>query len=144
MSLIDDIVKLAGQTASDVLRLPGQMAGLLEDRLKQHPQEVFAALREVRPVFLHEDLAIVTHYPDVVEVLSHDAEFSVSGYAGPMGEITGEFILGLDQGPGYERAVSLLRLAFRQDDVPAVVALATQAARDCLAAAAGGTRKGAS
>jgi len=135
MSLVDDFVKLAGQTTGDVLRLGGQLAGLLEDRLKQHPQQVFALLREVRPVFVHGDLAIVTRYPDVVEVLTHDAEFSVVGYAAPMREITGDFILGLDQGPDYERAVSLLRLAFRQDDVPTLAALATTAAADCTAGA---------
>jgi cytochrome P450 len=135
MTLIEDMVKLAAQTAQDGRRLTGQLLGLLQQRLQQHPQEVFALLREVRPVYVHGGMAVVTRYPDVMEVLTHDTEFSVEGYAGPMREITGDFILGLDPGPDYERAVSLLRLAFRQTDVAAITALATQAASDCVTAA---------
>lgn len=135
MSLIGDMVKLAGQTGQDGFRLTGQLLGLLALRLQQHPQEVFTLLRDVRPVYVHRGMAIVTRYADVVEVLTHDAEFSVEGYAGPMREITGDFILGLDQGAGYERAVSLLRLAFRQGDVAALAELATRAAADCIEAA---------
>src|SRR2546423_2529183 len=132
MTLIEDIVKLAGETTQDGIRLTGQLLGLLGQRLQQHPQEVFALLREVRPVYIQGGMAVVTRYPDVVEVLTHDAEFSVVGYTEPMRQITGDFILGLDQGPEYERAVSLLRLAFRQADVAAISTIATQAADECV------------
>ena len=137
MGLITDAVGLARDSTGDTFRLPGQLLGLLQVRLAREPQPVFALLREVRPVFVRDGMAIVTRFPDVVEVLSHDAEFSVAGYDDPMREVTGDFILGLDQGPEYERAVSLLRLAFRQSDVPAVADIAGEAAARCVSEAAG-------
>jgi cytochrome P450 len=133
MTIVTDTLKLAGQTFVDTQRLTGQLLYLLQTRLSQHPQEIFALLREVRPVYIHAGTAVVTRYDDVVEVLSHDTEFSVVGYAAPMQEITGDFILGLDQGPDYERSVSLLRLAFRQGDVPDVGEVAARAAAECIA-----------
>jgi cytochrome P450 len=135
MTLFDDVVKLAEDTAHDGQRLAGKLLELLQQRLAQDPRELFALLREVRPVFVFGGMAVVTRYPDVVEVLTHDTEFSVQAYAGPMRDITGDFILGLDQGPQYERDVSLLRLAFRQTDHPVIADLATQAASDCIAPA---------
>jgi cytochrome P450 len=134
-NLVADVLKLGGQTLTDAPRLTRQLLYLRRARLAQDPQEFFALLREVRPVFVRAGMAVVTRYPDVVEVLTHDADFSVEGYAGPMNDITGDFILGLDQGPEYERSVSLLRLAFRRPDVASITELATRAAADCIAAA---------
>ena len=135
MTLFTDIVKLAEETASDGRRLVGQLADLLQARLREHPQTVFALLRNVQPVFVHGGMAVVTRYDDVVEVLTHDSDFSVQTYTGPMRDITGDFILGLDQGPQYERSVSLMRLAFRQSDVVAIADLAEKAAHDCISTA---------
>jgi cytochrome P450 len=135
MALFDELAELTDDVLGDGRRLVSHQLGLLAEKLKQDPRVVFALLREVRPVFVKGDLAVVTRFVDVVEVLTHDAEFSVVGYAEPMREITGDFILGLDQGPHYERDVSLLRLAFRQRDVPAVAELVTRAARGCVASA---------
>jgi cytochrome P450 len=137
MGLISDALGLARDSAGDTLRLPSQLLGQLRLRLARDPQPVFALLREVRPVFVRNGMAVVTRFPDVVEVLSHDVEFSVQGYDVPMREVTGDFILGLDQGPEYERAVSLLRLAFRQTDVPTIAGIASQAADDCVSEVAG-------
>ncbi len=83
-------------------------------------------------MFFKGDVAIVTRFDDVVEVLTHDAEFSVASYAEPMREITGDFILGMDQGPQYERDSSLLRLAFRQGDIDVVESLVDRAARSSV------------
>lgn len=136
MSLFSDLAELTEDVVGDGRRAISQQLGLLTERLTQHPQVVFALLREVRPVFIKGDLAIVTRFDDVVEILTHDDEFSVVGYSGPMREITGDFILGLDPGPHYERDVSLLRLAFRQSDVPEIRELAARTAAECLATAA--------
>jgi cytochrome P450 len=134
-NIVADALKLGGQILTDSPRLTRQILDLRRARLREDPQEFFALLREVRPVFVRAGMAVVTRYPDVVEVLTHDSDFSVEGYAGPMNEITGDFILGLDQGPEYERSVSLLRLAFRQPDVASIADLAAGTAADCTAAA---------
>ncbi len=132
MSLFTDLAELTEDVIGDGRRLVSHQLSLLDAKLRQDPRVVFALLREVRPVFFKGDVAVVTRYDDVVEVLAHDAEFSVQGYAGPMREITGDFILGLDQGPHYERDVSLLRLAFRQSDVATVAGVVDRAAERCL------------
>jgi cytochrome P450 len=123
MSLLDDLVQLAGQSVGDTVRYAAGATALIQDRLQQHPAKVFAVLRDVRPVFVHDGMAVVTRFPDVVEVLTHDREFTVDAYTEPMNEITGDFILGLNDGPHYERDVSLLRLAFRQADVTGITDL---------------------
>ncbi|WP_261556953.1 cytochrome P450 [Frankia tisae] len=130
MSLLDDLVRLAGQSVGDTLRFAERATALIQDRVQQHPEEVFGVLRDVRPVFVHDGMAVVTRFPDVVEVLTHDREFTVDAYTAPMDEITGDFILGLNDGPHYERDVSLLRLAFRQSDLPGITELVdSEAAR---------------
>ncbi len=123
MSLLQDLVRLAGQSVGDTLRFAERTAALVKDRIQQHPEKVLGALRDVRPVFVHDGMAIVTRFPDVVEVLTHDREFTIDAYTAPMEEITGDFILGLNAGPHYERDVSLLRLAFRQSDLPRITEL---------------------
>jgi cytochrome P450 len=134
MSLVNDVVKLAEDTASDGRRLVGQVVEMLQARLREHPQTAFTVLRTIQPVFVHGGMAVVTRFDDVVEVLEHDAEFSVEKYTQPMRDITGDFILGLDQGAEYERQSSLLRLAFRQSDVEAIGDIADKAAHDCIMA----------
>jgi cytochrome P450 len=135
MSLLDDLVNLAKQVGDDAKRFVGQATTLFQDQLQQHPREVYHLLRVVRPVFVNQGVAFVTRYPDVVEVLTHDREFSVSEYAPPMERITGDFILGLNQGPQRERDISLLHLAFRQDDVPTVAALVRSTVDELVAQA---------
>lgn len=132
MSLFTELAELTDEVLGDGRRMVSQQLSLLTNRLKQDPRIVFALLREVRPVFIKGDLAVVTRFDDVLEVLTHDTEFSVQGYAGPMREITGDFILGLDQGPEYEHDVSLLRLAFRQGDVGAIDDLVRRTAQECV------------
>lgn len=132
MTLLDDLEGLGKDLAGDTADFIPQAVALIEHRIQQHPQKVFALLRVARPVLLVKGVAIVTRFRDVVEVLRADPDFSVSGYAPPMRAITGDFILGLDNGPDYERDISLLRLVFRQADVPAVKALVTRAAEDLV------------
>ena len=128
MSLIADAVDLARRSATDTTRAAMRLPRLVTESTLSHPDNLFAVLRTVRPIFTFKDMAIVTRYDDVLEVLTRDEDFGVDAYAGPMKKITGDFILGLNQGPQYERDVSLLRLAFRQDDVPRIKEIATNVA----------------
>jgi cytochrome P450 len=116
MLVMDTLTHLAAEVGEDAKRF-------VQEQIARHPNEVNAVLRAVRPVFVHDGVAFVTRFDDVVEVLTHDQEFVITEYVEPMRRITGDFILGLNQGPRYERDASLLRLAFRQSDVPAVADL---------------------
>src|SRR4051794_30910751 len=53
-----------------------------------HPDRTFALLRCLQPILVTEDLAIVTRYDDVKEVLSRPEAFRVT-YAPKMAAITG-------------------------------------------------------
>lgn len=128
MQLVDDLVTLVRQSVGDTARFVSHSVELAALKAKEDPEDIFAALRTIRPVFLVNGVAIVTRFDDVVEVLSRDADFSIEAYVSPMKAITGDFILGLNQGPAYERDVSLLRLAFRQRDVPGISQLVHKAA----------------
>ena len=133
MPVLNDLVTLGRQTLGDTRRLVRHSRDLITLRAVRHPEDLFAALRAVRPVFVLRGMAIVTRFDDVVEVLARDADFTVDGYAAPMRAITGDFILGLDQGPHYERDASLLRLAFRQSDVGRLGPLLRSAADAAMA-----------
>ncbi len=59
---------------------------------------------------------LVTRHADVVEVLERDAEFSLAELNGPrMRRWNGEFVLGMDGGPTYERECGALRRAAPAD-----------------------------
>ncbi|MCM2387203.1 cytochrome P450 [Streptomyces albipurpureus] len=127
-SLLDEFKQITRAVGNDAHRFTEQVTILFQDLLLAHPQKAFQALRVVKPVLVYRDAAIVTRFHDVVEVLTHDREFTVDMYGPPMQKITGDFILGLNQGPAYERGSSLLRLAFRQSDAPRVADLAAETA----------------
>jgi cytochrome P450 len=79
----------------------------------------------------------VTRYHDVAEVLGHDEAFSVQPYREKMVRLAGDFILGTDDSPQYERDISILRLAAPRSDVPALAGFVDETA-DALVADAGG------
>lgn len=135
MLLLDELIQLSEQFVDDAKRFTGQATALLQRQIQQHPREANAVMRAVRPVWVSNGVAFVTRFDDVVEVLTHDREFAITEYVRPMERITGEFVLGLNQGPEYERAISLLRLAFRQSDVPVVADLVRRTADELVAAA---------
>src|SRR3954468_13680891 len=109
MSLIDELEQLGDRVADDAHERFKAAAALVEKHAIEHPQPVFAALRTVKPVLLAHGLAIVTRYPDVVEVLDHDEAFSVEPYRAKMERVAGDFILGTDDEARYERDISILR-----------------------------------
>jgi cytochrome P450 len=140
MTLLDQLQDLGHELADDARDFVPRAVALIEEQVQQHPQVVFALLRVAKPILRVKGVAIVTRYRDVVDVLRDDDSFSVSGYAPPMRSIAGDFILGLDQGPEYERHVSLLRLAFRQTDVPDIAALVAETATELVDGRAGSGR----
>jgi cytochrome P450 len=105
-----------GVSAGRVLR-----AG--ENFVLSHPQlsrRALGLLRCLTPCLRVGDVAIVTRYADVVEVLSRDPDFTIGLYSPKMEALAGRFILGLPQGPQYEHDVSVLRLVVAQADMPRI------------------------
>ena len=130
MTFLDELDDLAEDTFRGAVKL-------LEDRAREDPRRLFKLLRTVKPVVVRNELAIVTQYDDVREVLTRDETFSVEPYRGKMQDLAGDFILGTDDSPAYERDVSILRLAAPRSDVPALAAFVTETA-DALVDDAGG------
>jgi cytochrome P450 len=108
----------------------------LEKHIREHPEPVFALLREVKPILVTRGFAVVTRFEDVLEILDHPVEFNVP-YAPKMKAITGDFILGLDNNPQYEHDVSALRLAVKREDLDRVAHIVTGVATQIVGAAAG-------
>ena len=137
MSFLDELDELADQVTDDAQELRNRAVKLLESHAREHPERLFKLLRTVKPVLLKNNLAIVTRYHDVVEVLGHDEAFSVQPYREKMMRLAGDFILGTDDSPQYERDISILRLAAPRSDVPALAGFVKETA-EALVAGAGG------
>jgi cytochrome P450 len=122
---LDDLAERIGDHAEEVFK---ETVKRLEEHAREHPEPLFRLLRTVKPVLLRNGLAIVTQYDDVREVLTRDEAFSVEPYRGKMRDLAGDFILGTDDSPAYERDVSILRLAAPRSDVPALAGFVTDTA----------------
>lgn len=103
--------------------------------LSDHTRPLFAVLRAVRPLIATSRFGVVTRAEDVREVLSDYEHFTVPFYDVKMTEISGPFILGLDDTPLYRRDHAALRAAIRPEDVPALGAATLAAARRRVAEA---------
>jgi cytochrome P450 len=133
MTMLGELEQLAGQIGADADRLVSEGRQQLQEHVTDHPQPLFDLLRTVKPVLVVHDIAIVTRYPDVIEVLRNDGTFGVAPYAGKMESLAGDFILGLDDGPEYERDVSILRLAAPRSDVGGLSDFVSQTAAGLVA-----------
>jgi cytochrome P450 len=136
VSFVDDLEELADRFGDDARRRLEEAVRLLEQRAREHPEPLFAFMRRVRPVLLMHGMAIVTQYDDVLEVLNRDEAFSVEPYRLKMSELAGDFILGTDDSPEYERSVSILRLAAPRSDIPRLAAYVGETAEALVAEAA--------
>jgi len=105
--------------------------------LSDHTRPLFAVLRAVRPLIATSGFGVVTRAEDVREVLSDYEHFTVPFYDVKMTEISGPFILGLDDTPLYHHDHAALRAAIRPEDVPALGAATLAAARQRVAKAPG-------
>ena len=131
---LDDLAERVEQEARDTFRAAVK---LLEERAREDPRRLFKLLRTVRPVVVRHGLAIVTQYDDVREVMTRDETFSVEPYRGKMQDLAGDFVLGTDDSPQYERDVSILRLAAPRSDVPGLAGFVEETA-DGIVGDAGG------
>ncbi len=137
MSLRSELERLGRRMGADAERLARDGEHALEEYATAHPQPLFELLRKVRPVLVVHGIAIVTRYADVVAVLRNDEAFGVGPYRAKMEALLGDFILGLDSSPAYERQVSILRLAAPRSDVPGLAAFVAGAAEELVAAGHG-------
>jgi cytochrome P450 len=139
---------VTGDAVADVDRsLAGVEADLTDfvDKLKtsllQNPEPVFAILRRVKPILMVKDVAVVTRFDDVQEVLSRDDVFQVT-YGTKMEIVTGgnNFFLGMQNSPDYERDVAHMRSVMRREDVASILVpfIASTAGHLVAAAASGG------
>ena len=109
--------------ATDTGGSVGRVLRAGENFVLSHPQvsrRALGLLRYCAPFVRVGDVAIVTRYADVVEVLSRDPDFTIGLYSPKMEAIAGRFILGLPQGPEYEHDISVLRLVVAQADMPRI------------------------
>lgn len=90
---------------------------------RQNAEPVFALLRRLDPIVVLKDIAIVTRFEDVQEVLQRDDVFHVP-YAQHFRRLCDgrNFFLGMENTPEYTRDVAIMRLAMRREDIGSVVA----------------------
>jgi cytochrome P450 len=112
--------------------------GGLKQHFTEHPEPVFAILRNIKPILLVKNFALVTRYRDVQEVLARDDVFQVP-YGQKMEIVTGgpNFFLGMPNSPEYERDTSHMRTAMRREDIARIAALVARTAEDLVAASNG-------
>lgn len=113
------------------------------DRIKQHltenPEPLFAVLRDMKPVLVVKNTALVTRFEDVQEVLSRDDVFQIT-YKEKM-EIVGgggNFFLGMQNSPEYERDQSHMRTVVRRQDIPGQIVPFVAGMAESLVAASSG------
>ena len=111
----------------------------LKASLLRNPEPIFKILRRAKPILLVKNLALVTRFQDVTEVLSRDWVFRVT-YGEKMKVITGgdNFILGMEDTPNYTRDLSNMRIAVRRDDLPERVKPFVERTAEAIVAASGG------
>ena len=114
----------------------------LEQHALADPEPVFAVLRRLRPVFLVKNVALVTLYADVQDVLVQDQVFGVP-YGPKMRIVTDgpDFFLGMPNSPAYERDVSHMRSVIRRTDLQNVILPYVSAASEAIVKAANGQLK---
>lgn len=149
-TIADAFVAIGGAMHWAVAEERRAMGGLEHDleglatRLKgwaqqQNPEPVFALLRDLKPVLVHGDFALVTRFDDVAEVLARPDVFDVP-YEAKFEALTEgrNFFLGMRETPAYDRDVSLMRLAVRREDIESRIApLVARTAAQVVARGAG-------
>lgn len=94
----------------------------MNDWLFNRPKEMLDELRSRRPIFqipAHDRLfaiTFVTKYKDVLEVLERNDVFSVRLYEQKMKPPRGPFILGMADGPQYQKELQILQATLPVDE----------------------------
>jgi cytochrome P450 len=147
MSLIENLKgtleKIEASGSSEFAHLEAEVMEML-DRLKQHaldnPEPVFAILRRIKPVLIVKNIAVVTRFDDVQDVLVRDDVFQVT-YGPKMRVVTdgNDFFLGMQNSPNYERDTTNMRSVIRRSDVTGVITpFVANAAKSIVDSAGGG------
>lgn len=93
----------------------------------------FRELREHRPIFVTPGFTLVTRFPDVLEVLSHENIFSVRLNAPRMDPVVdGPFMLARDDTPVNWREKGIMQAVLRPEDLPNVREMAGRIADEAL------------
>ena len=122
----------AGERLGD--RLRRRFAEIIANPRLQRP--IFALLRRCRPVWTFGKNAIVTRYPDVVETLRRDQDFTIAEInAARMDRISGPFILGMDRSADYDREAGAIRGVVKPDDLDRIRQIVRRTARALIDAA---------
>ncbi len=92
---------------------------------KEHPKTILKGLRKVRPVFYlkHKNIAVLTAFDTVRDVLSRDHDFGVT-YGAKMRVLTGgeNFFLGVDDDNQSAYTARLnMDMGFRRDEISSVM-----------------------
>ncbi|HYD70959.1 cytochrome P450 [Azospirillum sp.] len=111
-----------------------QKAKLLFYWVQTNPQALFAELRANRPILVTPPPGpvLLTLFADVQEVLSRNATFTVRPYAPKMDPAVGPYMLARDDTVYNQRDKSVMRALLRQDDMPAVAAMAARRAAEAV------------
>ncbi len=105
-----------------------------------HPLTVFWLLRTFKPVFIRDNVAVISRYRDVLQVLNAKDVFFVT-YGEKMERLTdgGEFFLGMQPSPKYDQDVSNLRSATRREDIHQIIIPTVESTARNVIDSAGGT-----
>ncbi|MEO6909982.1 MAG: cytochrome P450 [Edaphobacter sp.] len=147
MNLIENLKgALEKMEASGSFQLAHLEADVMEmlERIKQHaldnPEPVFAVLRRIKPVLIVKNIAVVTRFDDVQDVLVRDDVFQVT-YGEKMRVVTGgnDFFLGMQNSPEYERDTAHMRSVIRRSDVTGIIVpFVADSAKSIVDSAGGG------
>jgi cytochrome P450 len=139
MGFVDDLKALEGAGKSLEAMVQAQ-AERLKEGIILNPGPILKELRTWHPNLMTPGFLVITRYDDVVQALDDEDTFSVAPYAeattrdneGP------NFALGMERSPEYVHDISILRLAVRWEDVPAISTWAEGTAQTLLAEAGAG------
>ncbi len=120
-------------------RAPMSAFGLVREWMRTDWRNLFAELRERRPVFVTPAFTVVTRFADVTEVLSHEEVFSVRAFGPRLDAALGApFMLGRDATPMNWREKGLMQAILDPGDAARVRDLTGRLADDLLDAALSG------
>lgn len=110
--------------------------GLVREWMRTDWRNLFAELRERRPVFVTPAFTVVTRFADVTEVLGHEEVFSVRAFGPRLDAALGApFMLGRDATPMNWREKGLMQAILDPGDAARVRELTGHLADDLLDAA---------
>lgn len=152
MQALNTAMKLAARPAEDSFldaydalsvsgNDPGEIAkaqlDLMVEWVLHRPGELFAELRQERPIFVTAGPVVVSRFRDVLEVAGTDDIFSVLPYGIAMKRVNGgpNFVLGMDSSPELDHDLSVLKLVVRRTDLDRIRAIVRGEAQSLLDAA---------